>query len=154
MQDRALRDLLALCRQENIPAVLYLMPEGRLFQSWYVPATRARIDSYLAQLSQECRVPIVDARNWIGDDYFLDSHHLDRRGATQFTRRFGEEVIPPLLQGRLDRLPSLLVPVPSVYPEEEREPAARIEVRGRVGQTSPPTLSIKGGTPPAKPSVK
>src|SRR6185437_5453955 len=94
MQDRALHDMLALCRQEGIPTVLYLMPEGRLFQSWYVPPTRACIDQYLTQLSQECNVPIIDARNWIGDDYFLDSHHLDRRGATHFTRRFGAEVIP------------------------------------------------------------
>jgi hypothetical protein len=148
MQDRALRDLLALCRQEGIPTVLYLMPEGRLFQSWYVPATRACIDRYLTCLSEECHVPIVDARNWMPDDLFLDSHHLDRRGATHFARRFGKEVIPPLVQGRFDRLPSLLAPIHTTYPEEEREAAPRIEAKGRSGHVPAPTLSIKAGALP------
>jgi len=152
MQDRALRDLIALCRQEGIPTVLYLMPEGRLFQSWYVPATRACIDSYLTRLSQECNVPIVDARNWMADDYFLDSHHLDRRGATRFTRRFGEEVIPYLLQDRLDAIPSLLQPIHRAYPQEEHKPAARLEARQAPTQTPAPTLSMKDGTSPTRSS--
>jgi hypothetical protein len=142
MMDRALRDLLALCRRRAIPTVLYLMPEGRVFQSWYAPAARARIDTYLTRLSRECRVPIVDARNWMEDDYFFDNHHLNRHGATAFTRRFGAEVIPPLLQGKLDAILSVLVPLPAAYPDEPREPF--VEARGRAAAPSPPTLSING----------
>jgi hypothetical protein len=86
--DRALRELLTLCRRERIAAVLVLMPEGTVFQSWYTPAARAEIDSYLASLSREYDFPLVDARSWLPDTAFFDSHHLHPDGATAFTERF------------------------------------------------------------------
>jgi hypothetical protein len=110
MQDRALRDLLALCRREGIPTVLYLMPEGSIYRSWYAPASWACLNEYLTRISRECDVPIVNARTWMADKYFGDSHHLYRRGAKLFTRRFGAEVLSRLVQGRLDELPCLMVP--------------------------------------------
>jgi hypothetical protein len=152
IQDRALREMLALCRQERIPAILYLMPEGRIFQSWYVPPTRARIEDYLTHLSAEWDIPIVDARNWIQDDYFWDSHHLDRRGATKFTRRFGEEVLPLLVRGKLDQIRPVLAPAGKNYPEQPREQKPVLEARGLLAQPLSPTLSINGGMPPARPS--
>jgi hypothetical protein len=145
MMDRALRDMLALCRQKGIPTVLYLMPEGRIFQSWYPPATRTRIDTYLTRISREYRVPIVDTRNWIDDDDFLDNHHLNRHGAIHFTKRFGAEVLTFLAQGRLDVIRPVLVPLPGTYPDEPREPAPLVEAPNR----PPLTLSINGGTTPA-----
>jgi hypothetical protein len=150
MQDRALRDLIALCRQEAIPTVLYLMPEGSIFRSWYVPATRAAIEDYLTRLSRECDVPILDARLWMPDDLFADSHHLDRRGATRFTRRFGEEVIPSLVQGKLDAIRPVLVPLHGTYPESQSEQTPRLEAQVRPASPSLPPLSINGGTPPAR----
>ncbi len=143
-QDRALRDLIALCRRERIPAVLYLMPEGRLFQSWYVPATRACLEEYLTGISREWDIPIVDARNWIADEYFADGHHLDRRGATRFTRRFGDEVISFLVQGKLDAIRSVLVPIRGPSPENPRESSPRLETKVRPAQPPPPTLSLHG----------
>jgi hypothetical protein len=85
--DRALRELLALCRQHSIAAMLVLMPEGTQFQSWYAPAARAEIDRYLASVSREYDVPLVDARSWLPDSAFFDSHHLHPEGATAFTQR-------------------------------------------------------------------
>src|SRR5262249_30242998 len=35
LSGEALRGLLALCRDERIPAALVLMPEGPIFRSWY-----------------------------------------------------------------------------------------------------------------------
>lgn len=91
--DRALRELLTLCRREGIAAMLVLMPEGTVFQSWYAPEARAEIDTYLATVSQEYRVPVVDARSWLPDTAFFDSHHLHPDGATAFTLRFAQEVL-------------------------------------------------------------
>jgi hypothetical protein len=93
--DRALRELVALCRQQHIAATLLLMPEGTAFQSWYTPAARAAIDQYLAGLSRGYDVPVVDARSWLPDTAFFDSHHLHPDGATAFTQRFAREVLRP-----------------------------------------------------------
>jgi hypothetical protein len=90
--DRALHELLALCRREGIAAMLVLMPEGTVFQSWYAPAARAEIDSYLASVSREFAFPLVDARSWLPDTAFFDSHHLHPDGATAFTERFARDV--------------------------------------------------------------
>jgi hypothetical protein len=100
--DRALREMLELCRQEGITAALLLMPEGTQFRDLYPPAARGAIDAYLGRLRQEYGVPLIDAREWVGDDGFWDSHHLTKAGATAFTRRFGREALWPLLQGRRD----------------------------------------------------
>jgi hypothetical protein len=150
MQDRALHDLLALCKRENIPTVLYLMPEGTIYRSWYAPATRACVDDYLVRLSRETRVPIVDARDWMSDKYFGDSHHLYRLGATRFTRLMGEKVFAHLVQGRLDAIGPVPVPPNETYPDEQHEGEPRREMTARPAASSTPTLSINGGTRPPK----
>src|SRR5205823_5520979 len=35
--DRALRELLCLCRSEGIAVALFTMPEGKVYQDWYTP---------------------------------------------------------------------------------------------------------------------
>jgi hypothetical protein len=99
--DGALRELLELCRQRQIAALLLLMPEGTEFQSWYTPAARAEIDRYLACLSRGYDVPLVDARSWLPDTAFFDSHHLHPDGATAFTQRLAREVFKPSPSWRL-----------------------------------------------------
>jgi hypothetical protein len=111
MQDRALRDLIALSRRENISVMFYLMPEGAIFRGWYAPAVSERINTYLTRLSRECGVPIVDLRTWMEDKYFVDSHHLNRMGATLFSRRFGPEVLAYFVQGKAASCPFLLTPL-------------------------------------------
>jgi hypothetical protein len=99
---RAVRDLLALCRQARIPVVLVLMPEGRTFQGWYPPAAWAQIAGFLDGLSREYAAPVINARDWVADEEFFDAHHLLPRGAEIFTRRFGAEVLRVLReQGRI-----------------------------------------------------
>jgi hypothetical protein len=94
----ALHELLDRCRQEKIPAALVLMPEGSEFRSWYPPRVRAEIDRYLVDSSHSYGVPLVDAREWIADDLFSDSHHLLPEGATAFSERFVREVLPPIIR--------------------------------------------------------
>jgi hypothetical protein len=150
MADRALRDLLALCRQEGIPTLLYLMPEGTIFRSWYAPAVNACINDYLTRLSRELGVPVVDLRTWMEDKYFGDSHHLYRMGASLFSRRFAPDVLGCLVQGKLEALPSLMTPISAPYPEEQPDQAPVMTLKAPPAQPLSPTLSI--GRSKANPS--
>jgi hypothetical protein len=99
--DRALRELLATCRHEGVAAALFLMPEGSEFRSWYSPVMEAAVEAYLAGIRRDYGIPVVDARTWVPDKFFTDSHHLFPRGAALFTERFAREAVLPLLEGRL-----------------------------------------------------
>ncbi|MGH7057886.1 MAG: hypothetical protein ACREFZ_08385, partial [Acetobacteraceae bacterium] len=46
--DRALRELLAICRTQHLRIVLFLMPESREFRAWYPPEARRQLSDYLA----------------------------------------------------------------------------------------------------------
>jgi hypothetical protein len=124
--DRALHEILDVCRQEGIAPVLVLMPEGTEFQSWYPSAVRAAVEAYLAGLSREYGAPLVDARSWIADDCFADSHHLLVRGADLFTERLGRQVLRPLLQAPGTQV-NLTAPPYRVYltPRASRSDTAR-----------------------------
>lgn len=145
MQDHALRDMIALCQRHNIPLLFYLMPEGTIFRSWYVPAVNERINTYLTGLSRETGAAIVDLRLWMEDKYFGDSHHLYRKGATQFTSRFGPEVLERLVQGRLEALPSLITPISAPYQEEQSDQQSHMQAKTRPAHPPSPTLSINRG---------
>lgn len=97
--DRPLRDLLALCRRQGIKATLLLMPEGPEFQSWYPPHAWAEVDAYLACLSREYDATRIDARSWLPETAFFDSHHLHPDGATAFTQCLARE-LPKLVATR------------------------------------------------------
>jgi hypothetical protein len=108
MQDHALGDLISLCRQEGIPLLFYIMPEGDMFRGWYAPSVRSRLNDYLTRLSRQTGVPIVDLRTWMTERYFRDSNHLYRMGAKLFSRRFAQEVLGYFVQGQPGSCPSLL----------------------------------------------
>jgi hypothetical protein len=93
-----LREILAVCQGGRIPAALVLMPEGPEFRSWYPPGTWEQIQSYLDGLSRDWEVPLINAREWLAEDDFLDSHHMLARGAARFTERFGHEALLPLVR--------------------------------------------------------
>jgi hypothetical protein len=95
---RAFGELLALCREEKIAAVLLAMPDAWLDE--YEPAARARMDGFLRELSREHDTPLIDARGWMSRDAFADDVHLTHGGAAAFTERFGREVLQPYLDGQ------------------------------------------------------
>jgi hypothetical protein len=99
--DRAVRETLQLCRDHGIGVALLLMPEGSEFQSWYAPWALPQVDAFCQNLSSEYGVPVVDARHWLPDEVFTDSHHPLLAGATQFTKRLAREVLQPMIEGRL-----------------------------------------------------
>lgn len=91
--DRALRELLDLCKTKRIAVMLFLMPESRAFRAWYPAEARRRLTDYLLQLRKEHDVPLIDARRWIADGNFADGHHLLEGGAVCFTRWFAGTIV-------------------------------------------------------------
>ena len=99
--DRALHDLLALCRRNSIKVAVVVLPEGDDFRALYPPDARRAVDAYLARISRDAT--IIDARDWVPDTGFSDGHHLLPAGATEFTERFGRDALTPLLLGEPPR---------------------------------------------------
>jgi hypothetical protein len=99
----ALRELIGLCRDRGVPVRLVLMPEGSEFRGWYPPGALARLDAFLAELRTEFAVPVTDARAWLPDESFGDSHHVLIAGAEAFTDRLTREAIAPALRPAPDR---------------------------------------------------
>jgi hypothetical protein len=91
------RATLARCRQERVPAALVLMPESSAFRALYAPDAWSQLDALLAELGREFGVPVIRARDWVGDEGFYDGHHLLPEGAAVFTRRLSRDTIAPLL---------------------------------------------------------
>jgi hypothetical protein len=100
--DRAFRDTLREATDHGIAVVVLRMPEGPTFRSWYDPAALARFDAYVAAVAAEHGAAVVDARLWLEEDDFYDSHHALRRGADKFTARFARE-LPAALAARPPR---------------------------------------------------
>ena len=94
----ALRDLLTSCCRERVPVALVLMPEGPAFRSWYPPETWRTVQEWLGQVCREYDLPLINAREWMDEDDFIDSNHLRASGADKFTERLGREYVLPLLR--------------------------------------------------------
>jgi hypothetical protein len=93
----ALRRLLQRCRDEQIAVKLVLMPEGPIFRSWYSTDAWQAFEEFLEEIQSEFAVEVVNARNWIEEEEFFDSHHLLPPGAERFSERLGREVLTPWL---------------------------------------------------------
>jgi hypothetical protein len=98
--DSALREVLTICRERGIKLTLFMMPEHSAARGWYSPQARALTQSYLADLCREFKVAVVDTRDWLPDPAFTDFCHMWCWAATDFSERFGREVIQPILEGR------------------------------------------------------
>jgi hypothetical protein len=86
------RQTIDLARRSGVAPALVLMPEGGFFRCLYPSAVREQIHEALTRLSQDCGVPLLDLRNCVADDGFLDAHHLYPEGAARYTRRLAEHV--------------------------------------------------------------
>lgn len=101
--DKAYRELIELCRGEGINISLILMPEGESFRSWYSSSAEIRLQEFVNHLSVEYGTTIYDTRQWFDDTHFSDSHHLLRTGTREFTKRFEQEIIQPMISGRASK---------------------------------------------------
>jgi hypothetical protein len=98
--DRALRDLLETCAAHDIRIAFVLVPEHSSVRACSLPAVQARMNAYLAELTGDYRVPVIDTRDWVSDDDFVDSRHTLPPVAAPYTERFGREILQPLLKGQ------------------------------------------------------
>ncbi len=76
---------------------MVVLPEGKSFAISIRSPPFKRCGPYLDGIRRECRVEVVDARDWVGDEGFMDGHHLLPAGATVFSRRLGHDVVQPRL---------------------------------------------------------
>jgi hypothetical protein len=97
---QGLRELLTVCRSERIPTVLVLMPEGPEFHRMYPAHAWEQIQTYLEEVRREEDVPVINAREWLGEEEFWDSHHMMTHGAARFTERFGTEALLPMVRAQ------------------------------------------------------
>jgi hypothetical protein len=97
--DRALRDALHEAARNGVRVVLLYAPEGPAFRSWYDPVTLDRFNRYIARVAAEFDAPVLDARTWLDEEDFSDSHHALQGGAAKFTARFARE-LAAVLAGR------------------------------------------------------
>jgi hypothetical protein len=92
LADRAIREAIALARGHATQVAFAFLPESTEFRGWYPPEVEKAGREYLDRLCRELKVPLIDARAWLGDEYLVDGFHLSRAGAAEFTRRFGPAV--------------------------------------------------------------
>ncbi len=91
-----LRETIERCREVGARAALVLMPEGPIFRSWYPPAVWRQVEETLAGFSREAAAPLIDLRDCVGEEGFLDSHHLYPEGAARFSKCLAERLEPLL----------------------------------------------------------
>ena len=101
--NRATREFIEFCGQRGIPVVLLLTPESSTFRGWYTEETQRVVRDYCDTLRNEYDVPIVDSREWLADDRFVDGHHLFVDAAAEFTTRLQANVLQPLVEGQWNR---------------------------------------------------
>lgn len=99
--DRALRELLSLCREERVATALFLMPEEDRFRAAYSSEARVEVKAYLSALRSEYGCAVLDSENCrpVADfaaSNFVDGHHLSASGARRFSEWFGAEVFARL----------------------------------------------------------
>jgi hypothetical protein len=93
----ALRDALETCRAAGIRPTILLTPESSEFRGWYPEPGRSELVSLLTGLSREFACPLMDAREWLPDEWIGDGHHLTGFGADAFTERLSREALAPWL---------------------------------------------------------
>ncbi|HEY7157442.1 MAG TPA: SGNH/GDSL hydrolase family protein [Gemmataceae bacterium] len=98
--DAALRELVEECRRRGIEVALILLPEPSVTRGWYPPQAHTLVHDYLRRLQRAYQLPIIDTRDWVPDEDFLDTCHIGFRGVAPFSERVGREVLQPLLQGQ------------------------------------------------------
>jgi hypothetical protein len=90
--DRALRESIGVARAHGSAVGLVVLPESTEFRALYSPAAERQARGHLARLSRELGLPVINAREWIDDGFFVDGFHLSRVGAAEFTRKLGPAV--------------------------------------------------------------
>jgi hypothetical protein len=95
----AIRRLVQESHREHIPVALVLMPEGPIFRSWYPEKSWRQVEEFMGEMTAQHHVPIINARDWVQEEDFSDSHHVLNGGTRVFTERLAREFLLPFLRG-------------------------------------------------------
>jgi hypothetical protein len=87
-----MHDLFKMCRHEQVPVLMVLMPESTLFRSGYRAEGLTEAAEFVQELRDRHGMEIIDATNWVEDGLFVDGHHLDAPGARVFSDRLRDEL--------------------------------------------------------------
>jgi hypothetical protein len=98
--DRALRQLVAECRERDIPVALVYLPESAAFRSFMPPRAVKLADEHLASIRTELSLPLIDTRGWVPDDALPDGFHMIRSTAATFTAKLAPVVFETFPQLR------------------------------------------------------
>jgi len=93
LADRALREILALCREEKIVASLLLMPESEELRDEPVLAAQPALERYVGELAREYGADLFDASCWCEKSDFFDGQHLLSEAAGRLTEQLGRRVL-------------------------------------------------------------
>jgi hypothetical protein len=95
-----LEQTLQLCRQHQIPLVLYEMPVSPALRAKMPPDVYKEFYALVGELAGVYAVPfyrVADLDLSIGDEHFSDVVHMNRRGATLLTHALTQKAILPRL---------------------------------------------------------
>ncbi len=124
--DWTVRQLIQTCRQEDIRLVFFLMPEHSAVRNWFPPRVRTFLHRYLCGLQDEFGLEVIDTRDWVSDEGFVDFCHLLPCGARPYSARLGQEVLRPLLKGKPLPAQARLRAPGATTPAEGRSPGLGI----------------------------
>ena len=110
---RAIREILDICRREQIEPALVLMPECEMFRQGYA-AAEAVVNRWLNELGEQWGIVVFDCRGWCADDQFCDGHHMLPEGAERFSARLETSVLRPWLAQRNVRWAAKVARLPSL----------------------------------------
>ena len=90
---RAYGELFRFIGTQGIAATIVCPPESSRFRDLDANGSKLLM-SEVRRIAAEFGLPVVDARDWVGDDGFWDGHHLNADGARRYSTHFALEVLP------------------------------------------------------------
>ncbi len=102
---RAVRDLVAACRERSVPVAFFVPPVSPAFRAAFAPGVLDAAEGHLRGLAGELNVPVFSAPLDAREDEFMDGHHMLRHGAERYSRWLADTHLTPWLRslGLLDR---------------------------------------------------
>jgi len=94
----AFEDLLRQCQGDGVRVAVMAPPEGSTFRAWYSPGVQAALADFEDRLRRDFGVTVLDSRDWLPDEAFVDSHHVVRKWAKPYTERLAREAVIPSLR--------------------------------------------------------
>jgi hypothetical protein len=87
---RAVRELVALCRAEGIAVAFFVPPVSPAFRESFAPGVFSQGEAAVANLARLLGVAVFPALRDLGEEAFLDGHHLLCSGAERYSRWLAE----------------------------------------------------------------